>query len=262
MSAAEAAPACVLICSGLDPSGGAGFIADVRVVAALGARPVGVVTSLTVQNTQAVQQLQPVEPELIGTQLAALLGDVEVRAVKLGLLGSVEAARQIARGLELTAAPVVWDPIGAPTRGTVPFDGAQFDDLLRWLGPHLTLLTPNAYELGALVQGRVTDRASAIAAAQVLAARVGAAVLVKAGHLAAEDAADVLVHAGQLEVIEGARVAGGEDVHGTGCALSSAIATHLALGADLVTACRQAKAFVAAQLAAPARPGRGAPAVV
>lgn len=253
----------VLICSGLDPSGGAGFLADTRVVAALNARPVGVVTSLTVQNTMAVQQLQPVDSELVGAQLAALLGDVEVHAVKIGLIGSVQIAREISFGLDLTAAPVVWDPIAAPSRGRLDFDVGSFGDMLKLLSPHLTLITPNIHELAFFARRDLHERADAVDVAQTIADDTKIAVLLKGGHIEEDRATDVLVeHAKPPVFLEGPRIAGGEDVHGTGCALSAAIATFLALGADLGDACRRAKDLVAAKIAAPVRPGRGAPAVV
>jgi len=252
----------VLICSGLDPSGGAGFIADTRVVAALGARPVGVVTALTVQNTLGVSAVQPCDAEIVGAQLASLLGDVEVHGVKLGLLGSPQVAKEIAYGLDLTAAPVVWDPVAAPSRGRVIFDAEAFDEMLKLLSPHLRLITPNLIELGLFAGEEIRDREHAVKAARALAERIGTCdVLVKGGHDDGEQAIDLLVMETRVEEFAGARI-GGEDVHGTGCALSSAIATHLAHGVDIVNACRQAKELVAAQIAAAVRPGRGAPAVV
>ncbi|MBA3395602.1 MAG: hydroxymethylpyrimidine/phosphomethylpyrimidine kinase [Deltaproteobacteria bacterium] len=252
----------VLVCSGLDPSGGAGFIADLRVVDAVGARPVGVVTALTVQTTQGVRAMQALDPDFIGTQLAALLGDVEVHAVKLGLLGSTEMARHISYGLDLTAAPVVWDPIATPSRGNVDFDGAAFDEMLQQLARHLTLITPNAFELGLLEHRHIDTLDSAIDAAENLAARLDVAVLVKGGHVPHETAVDVLVHADGTERLEGPRLPRGEDVHGTGCALSAAIAAHLARGVELVEACRRAKAFVAERIGSAISPGRGLPAIV
>jgi hydroxymethylpyrimidine kinase/phosphomethylpyrimidine kinase len=171
-SGASAAPD-VLICAGLDPSGGAGLIADVRIAGAAGVRPVGVVTALTVQSTQGVQSVHPVEAEVVGAQLAALLSDVEVRGVKLGMLGSAAIAREIAEGLHLTAAPVVWDPVGAPSLGDVAFDQGRFGELLRMLGPHLTLITPNAGELAALAGRPVGDLDALAAAARALAGRRG-----------------------------------------------------------------------------------------
>jgi len=252
----------VLICAGLDPSGGAGLIADVRIASALGARPVGVVTALTVQDTQGVRSAHPLDAEVVGAQLAALLSDVEVKGVKLGMLGGVDLARQIAAGLHLTAAPVVWDPIGAPSLGAVAFDRELFEEMLRALAPHLTLITPNADELAVLTKQRIGDLDDLVAAARQLAGRIGAAVLAKGGHAGGPESVDVLVSGERVEALRSPRVAAGEHVHGTGCALSTAIASHLALGASLVEACRAAKALVGARIAAPVRPGRGAAAVV
>jgi len=267
MTAAPARPD-VLICAGLDPSGGAGLIADVRVVSELGARPVGVVTALTVQNTTGAVAVEPMAAALVREQLEFLLSDVEVKAVKIGLLGASEVADALAGALALTAAPVVWDPVVAPSRGEARFVDDGLGGAALALAPHLALVTPNAFELAVLatVPGtRIASLDDAIAAGEALAGRLGCAVLVKGGHLgdgAAGEAIDVLCHAGKREVLRGPRIAGGEHVHGTGCALSSAIAAHLARGADLVEACRGAKAYVAARIAAPVRPGRGAAAVV
>jgi hydroxymethylpyrimidine/phosphomethylpyrimidine kinase len=253
----------VLVCSGLDPSGGAGFIADTRVIAALGARPIGVVTALTVQNTLGVQNVAPCDAEIVGAQLGALLGDIEVQAVKIGMLGSVQIAKEVAYGLDLTAAPVVWDPVAAPSRGRVVFDADSFREILEHLAPHIRLVTPNLIELGLFVGHTIVDREQAVQAARILSARAGGAdVLVKGGHADdAEHVIDLLVTKAEAIPLDGPRITG-EDVHGTGCALSSAIATYLAQGLDLVDACRAAKDFVAAHIAAAVRPGRGAPAVL
>jgi hydroxymethylpyrimidine/phosphomethylpyrimidine kinase len=254
----------VLICSGLDPSGGAGLIADVRVVSALGARPVGVVTSQTVQDTQGMRSYHDVDPDVLGAQLVSLLSDIEVRAVKIGLVPSRAVATELGNALELTGAPVVWDPVNAPSLGDIRLDRNVFDDTLAALGRHLTLITPNVRELAELGQRTIRTLEEAIAAGAALAAIIGAAVLVKGGHLATTgtDAIDVLIMKNTVEELRGPRIARGEDVHGTGCALSSAIAAHLARGFELVEACRAAKQFVASRIATPVRPGRGAAAVV
>jgi hydroxymethylpyrimidine/phosphomethylpyrimidine kinase len=255
----------MLICAGLDPSGGAGLIADVRVASLVGARPTGVVTALTIQNTQGVRSSHPLDADVVGAQIATLLSDIEVKAVKLGMLGAVDIAREIADGLHLTAAPVVWDPVAAPSLGDVTFDRGHFEEMLRELGPHLTLITPNLGELAMLTGRRresLGDLPSLVEAARALAARTGAAVLAKGGHLDGPEAVDILVDGELVERLRGPRVAFGEQVHGTGCALSTAIAAHLARGASLVDACRAGKELVAALIAAPVRPGRGAAAVI
>ena len=252
----------VLICAGLDPSGGAGLIADVRVVSALGCRPVGVVTALTVQNTTGVVDSEAMNPERVREQLEFLLSDVEVRAVKIGMIGSTAIGEGIGRALALTAAPVVWDPVVHPSRGDVRFVDGRFEDAARALAPHVTVLTPNAGELAFMTGAQVASLADARSVGQALAERLRAAVLVKGGHFGGEESVDLLCEPGGIVELRGPRTAGGEHVHGTGCALSSALAAHLARGLALVDACRAAKDFVAARIAAPVRPGRGAVAVV
>jgi hydroxymethylpyrimidine/phosphomethylpyrimidine kinase len=252
----------LLICSGLDPSGGAGLIADVRVTSELGARPSGIVTALTVQNTTGVVDCQACDPDLIGHQLAFLMTDVEVRAVKIGMIGSTAIAKAIANALHLTSAPVVWDPILYPSRGDVALTDSLFGDAMLALRPHLTVVTPNARELAFMTNLPVTDLASAEAAGRVLATRLDCAVLVKGGHLAGDESIDVLLTPGHRDELRAPRIPSGEHVHGTGCALSSAIAAHLAHGRELHDACSLAKDYVRARIASPARPGRGAPAAV
>ena len=252
----------VLVCAGLDPSGGAGIIAEVRIAAELGTRPVGVITATTVQNTTAVLGAEPTRPDALREQLEFLLSDVEVKAVKIGMLGSSENAVAIGQALALTNAPVVWDPITYPSRGDVAFVDSLFGKALAALGPHTTLLTPNARELGFLIGYQIEGMPEAIAAGLALAAKLDVAVLVKAGHLPSSDAVDVLCQRTGMTRLEGKRIPRGEDVHGTGCALSTAIAAHLANGAELVDACREAKAYVTERIVRPVHPGRGSAAIV
>lgn len=251
----------VLLCAGLDPSGGAGFIADTRVVAELGCRPCGVVTSLTVQNTTGVVEAHPLDPDVVGHELAFLLTDLEVKAVKIGMVGSAAIARAIASALQLSAARVVWDPVMYPSRG----DLALIDDAqaaMHALAPHLSLVTPNQREL-LLMTGLPTGTlVMAEAAARALARTLDTAVLLKGGHFGGDTSDDLLFTGdGEPAILRGPRVPGGEDVHGTGCALSSAIAAHLAHGRELLDASRLAKDVVAAMIASPVYPGRGAGAV-
>lgn len=252
----------VLVCSGLDPSGGAGFIADVRVITELGARPCGTVTARTVQNTTGVVDMQASDPELVGHELAFLLTDIEVRAAKIGMTGSIDVVRAIADSLQLSAARVVWDPVLYPSRGDQPLSDDHHEAAMLALKPHLTLVTPNKHELFCLTGLPTGDYAMAQTAAHVLATRCEAAVLVKGGHFGGNDSIDVLIQpGGARDEIRGPRISGGEDVHGTGCALSSAIAAYLAHGRELVEACTLAKAYVANLISTPAHPGRGASAV-
>lgn len=252
----------VLVCSGLDPSGGAGFIADTRVISELGGRPCGVVTALTVQNTTGVVGNHPCDPEVVGDELAFLLTDIQVKAVKIGMIGTVEIARAIANALQLSDARVVWDPVIRPSRGEERLMDERHAEAMQALKAHLTLVTPNQHELFALTGLPTGTRDMVDAAARRLAASLDCAVLVKGGHFATPGAVDLLfVPSGTITELAGPRTPGGENVHGTGCALSSAIATHLAHGRELEEACTLAKQYVANLIANPVSPGRGAPAV-
>ncbi len=251
----------VLICSALDPSGGAGFLADGRVVHVLGGRPVGVLTALTVQNTRGMRSCHELDAAVVGAQLNVLLTDVEIRAVKLGILGSAAVIEELGEQLALTSAPVVWDPVIAPTQGEVTFGPELFKLALTKLAAHLTLITPNSEELGRLIGTEIRTLAEAVSGAKVFSDLAKVAVLVKGGHLGTEQSVDVLCHAGGVEYFKGPRLPGAA-VHGTGCALSSAIATHLAHGKPLVDACREAKLFVSERIAQAVNPGRGAPSVM
>jgi hydroxymethylpyrimidine/phosphomethylpyrimidine kinase len=262
----------VLLASGFDPSGGAGFLLDSRIVVEAGARPVGVITAHTVQNTESVIAMQPVDAELLDAQLTHLLGDVEIAAVKVGMLGAQAAAEVLGAALQRVAGPVVWDPVLAPSRGRIALYVGSVAAAIAALRPSLTLITPNAME-AALLSGLPVGTTEEVAnAARRLRDVCECAVLIKGGHLGgganpdspqspdSPDSIDTLLPARGGDVIElrGPRIPGGEHVHGTGCALASAIAAHLALGADLEQACRRAKAQVAAHIASPVRVGHGA----
>ncbi len=280
----------ILICAGLDPSGGAGFVADCRVVTACGGRPVGVITAHTVQNTLGVRAVHVVDPLLLQQQLTALLDDVSVAAIKIGMLGSLDVARVVVAAAQRAAVPVIWDPIIMPTRGAVPlFSGELADVLALFATLPRVIITPNSVELAALL-GRsttITDSAALRNAAIELATRTGMHVLAKAGHLsiasAEGDAAsaaslvDILIeHRGTATTAAapsaepynvhslptprlGLPVGG---VHGTGCALASALATYLGHGEPLVNACQRAQRWVHQHIAASVLPGAGAAAVV
>jgi hydroxymethylpyrimidine kinase/phosphomethylpyrimidine kinase len=253
----------VLVCAGLDPSGGAGLIADVRLLSKLGCRPAGVVTTLTVQNTTGIVESSPVDAELVGNQLAFLLSDIEVRAVKIGMIGTGATAKAIANALQLSAAPVVWDPELSAPRGDASFSGElRAADAMLALRPHLTLITPNRRELFELTGMPVADLAMAAAAARVLAQQLDAAVLVKGGHFVGLESPDILVTQTAQHELQAPRLEGGEDVHGTGDALATAIAAHLANGRELVEACRLAKEQVSRMIEGAVHPGRGAASVL
>jgi hydroxymethylpyrimidine/phosphomethylpyrimidine kinase len=251
----RAAAGNLLLVSGLDPSGGAGFLADARVVEMHGLRPVGVVTALTVQTTSDVRAAEPIAAELVGTQLTALLSDVVVAGGVIGMLGEEGVAVAVAEGLRLTAAPIVWDPVLRASAGGTALYRGDPRGALAILRDHIALVTPNLAEAEALAGCDVRDAESMRRAARRIAGN-GVACLVKGGHLA-RGLVDVLAIGDDVIDLPGTRVPGGEDVHGTGGALAAAIACHLARGVALPDAVRAAAGFVRERLAAPVRSGRG-----
>jgi len=254
----------ILLVSGLDPSGGAGFLADARVAAEHGLRPVGVVTGLTEQDTSGVRAANVVPTDIIEAQLRALLSDVEVVAVKVGMLGSEQIAAVVAEALSLTRAPVVWDPVLHPTRGRIPLYEGSPARAMQLLTPHVAVLTPNLAEAAALTGGDVIEDVSGMKrAAEALRSSGMEAVVITGGHLrGTTTATDVLAtDAGTISII-GEWIDTGGPVHGTGCALSTALACRLGRGDGVESAARAAKDFVATRLRSARRPGRGIPAVV
>jgi len=252
----------LLLVSGLDPSGGAGFLADAWVARSEGLRPVGVVSALTEQTTMGVRAVHSPGAELLAAQLGALLSDVEVKAGKIGLLADEQCVAAIADPLALTGAPIVWDPVLFAGGGGTPLYHGDVQRAFEILAPHVALVTPNLVEAEALV-GFVVDSAKAMRhAAETIAGR-GVACLVTGGHLAGDRLVDVLCAPGAAAIeLAADRLPDGENVHGTGCALSTAIACRLAHGDSLEDACRAGGAFVRARLAHAVRPGRGGPAIV
>jgi hydroxymethylpyrimidine kinase/phosphomethylpyrimidine kinase len=257
----------VLVCSGLDPSGGAGFLLDSRIVVECGARPVGVITAHTVQTTEGVFAAHPVDPELLDAQLTHLLGDLEIAAVKIGMLGAQAIAEVLGAALARVAGGVVWDPVLAPSRGRVPMYTGSVAAAIAALRPSLTLITPNAMEAALLTGLPVTSPQEVAAAARALREVCDCAVLIKGGHLGLADehyravAVDTLLLRDGDQVLElaGPRVPDGEHVHGTGCALASAIAAELALGAGLEEACARRARRRRDRVSAMVRDGREAP---
>lgn len=253
----------VLSIAGSDPSGGAGIQGDLRTFAALGAYGCAVPTALTAQNTLGVRAAWPLPADVVTQQIETLLDDVEVAAVKIGMLGDAAVVRAVAAALRRYAPPhVVLDPVLRASAGGVLLDADGLAALRDELLPLVDLVTPNVQEAGVLL-GESPPRSEPAArdAARRLLALGARAVLLTGGHLEEESArcVDVLATSGAVRVSSVARVPG--SAHGTGCALSSAIAVRLARGDALADACVEAQAFVAAGIrnAGALRVGRGTP---
>jgi hydroxymethylpyrimidine/phosphomethylpyrimidine kinase len=246
--------AIALTIAGSDSSGGAGIQADLKTFAALGVYGACVITALTAQNTQGVSGVLDVPPDFIAAQIDAVFSDLDVAAVKIGMLSRVAAVEAVARGLTRHKAKnIVLDPVMIATSGDRLLAPDAVGALRRLLIPRALLVTPNLPEAAALTGASVArnEREMEIQARQIL--ELGASnVLIKGGHGEGADSVDLLVGQGELVRLSAKRVAT-KNTHGTGCTLSSAIAAGLAKGADLVTAVQDAKTYVTAAIAAAAR---------
>jgi hydroxymethylpyrimidine/phosphomethylpyrimidine kinase len=248
-------PAVVLAISGNDPSGGAGIQADIEAIASMGCHAAPVITTLTVQDTRNAWRVEPLDPGLVIEQAEAVLADLEARAIKLGLLGSVAVARAVADLLrQHPGIPVVLDPVLIAGGGARLAEDSITDVMLRDLLPLATVVTPNSDEARALAPGVDTlDEC-----ARQLVAGGARFVLLKGAHEATDTVTNRLFDAdGLVERIEWPRLQG--SFHGSGCTLASALAGLLARGTAVPDAARQAQSYVHEALARAHRIGRGQP---
>jgi hydroxymethylpyrimidine/phosphomethylpyrimidine kinase len=255
-----------LAIAGSDPTGGAGLQLDLQVFRALGVHGAGVVTALTIQDTAKVHQVLPVFPSVVLNQMRRLLEDFVPDAIKIGMLGSDDVLRSVALGLEAVEArgealpPIVIDPVLAASDGQPLLERRAWDSL-KSLIARATLVTPNLPEAEALTGVDASRGAGAETAARFFVEELGAeAALVKGGHRKGSPD-DLLARRGPsgatLEWLPGDRIDSGR-VHGTGCALSSAITASLARGDDLSGAVARGREFVAAALSRAESVGQGA----
>lgn len=237
-----------LTIAGSDPGGGAGIQADLKTFTALGVYGAAVITGLTAQNTLGVHGAWPVGAACLAGQLDAVLDDLRIDAVKVGMLGDAGTASLVAGRLRRIEAPVVLDPVMIAKGGQALLEDAALSVLRQELLPLSALLTPNLPEAGALLGRAVPRTPEEMEQAARDLARLGpAAVLVKGGHLGGAAGAgrspDLLLAGGRLVWLDAPRL-DTRHTHGTGCTLSSAIAAGLARGAAMEDAVRAAKAFV------------------
>jgi hydroxymethylpyrimidine/phosphomethylpyrimidine kinase len=235
-------PARILIIAGSDSSGGAGIQADIKTVTMLGGHAMTAVTAITAQNTVGVTSVHPVPAEMILSQIDAVVGDIGVDAVKIGMVGGAFAADQVAKRLETLKAdrpdlPIVFDPVMVATSGSVLADDATVAAFGRLMDV-ATVTTPNLPELK-----RLTSDDDPVAGALHLVGQHGCAVLIKGGHEEGDALADALIEEDNMTSWQGQRI-DTTSTHGTGCTLASAIAFFLAGGGTLADAVARAREFV------------------
>jgi hydroxymethylpyrimidine/phosphomethylpyrimidine kinase len=236
--------------AGSDSSGGAGIQADLKTFSALGVYGATVVTALTAQNTKGVFAIHDVPADFIGAQIDAVFSDLDVVAVKIGMLGNAPAVDAVIAGLDrYRARNVVLDPVLAATSGETLLR-ADAVGRLRALISRATVVTPNLPEVAAFLDApQARDESEMRAQAEKLLALGTRAVLIKGGHGTGSESVDLLVDPAGVTRFATPRIAT-ENTHGTGCTLASAIAAGLAKGFSLNDAVRDAKAYVSAAIAA------------
>jgi hydroxymethylpyrimidine/phosphomethylpyrimidine kinase len=232
----------ILIIAGSDSGGGAGIQADIKTVTMLGGHAMTAVTTITAQNTVGVSAVHPIPAEMILAQIDAVVSDIGVDAVKIGMIGGAFAAEQIAARLERLKAeqpglPIVFDPVMVATSGSPLADDATIAAFGRLMDV-ATIATPNLPELK-----RLTSEEDPVAAALHLVGQHGCAVLIKGGHEEGDALADALIETDNMTSWQGQRI-DTTSTHGTGCTLASAIAVFLAEGASLADAVARAREFV------------------
>jgi hydroxymethylpyrimidine/phosphomethylpyrimidine kinase len=245
-----ATPAALTI-AGSDSSGGAGIQADLKTFAALGVYGASVITALTAQNTKGVSGIHLVPAAFITAQLDAVFADLEIGAVKIGMVAERAAIEAVAAGLKRwQPRHVVLDPVMVASSGERLLAKDAVDALRTRLIPLASILTPNLPEAAALLDEVVAASEAAIEVqGRKLLALGCRAVLIKGGHGQGSESIDYLIDANGVIALSAPRVAT-NNTHGTGCSLSSAIAAGLARGEDLATALRNAKTFISGAIAA------------
>lgn len=233
----------VLSIAGTDPSGGAGAAADCKTFCAHGCFALNVITAVVSQNTQGVRRYMDVTPALIGDQIDAVFEDISVDAVKIGMVSVPETIRIIADKLTQYKPPyIVIDPVMVATSGHRLLQPKAEQTLKDVLVPMADVLTPNLPEAEVLTGKTITTLSEMEDAAREIVSMGAKAVLVKGGHRI-EDATDILFDGTDIHYFKGIRIES-TSTHGTGCSLSSAIASDLANGMTLVDAVAEAKQYV------------------
>ncbi|MGD9543447.1 MAG: bifunctional hydroxymethylpyrimidine kinase/phosphomethylpyrimidine kinase [Methylocystis sp.] len=240
----------LLSIAGSDPSGGAGVQADLKTFSAFGCYGMAAITALTAQNTRGVTAAYPVEPDIVAAQIEAVLSDIAPDAIKIGMLATPDIARAVAETLaRCEPRDIVLDPVLVPTQGVSLAASGLETAVVTTLMPMARLVTPNLHEASALTQTPLARGADEMAAQARRLCEAGAhAVLVTGGDLEGAPI-DILFADGERRMFSGRRIPT-RHTHGTGCALSTAIACELAKGAPLIDAIAAAKVWLEGALEA------------
>ena len=240
----------ILTIAGSDSGGGAGIQADLKTISATGAYGLSVVTALTAQNTVGVDAIYPVAIDFVKQQMETVARDIQIDAVKVGMLGTPEVTKVVSEFISKLGCPVVVDPVMVSKSGDRLLHPDASIALRELLIPQATVITPNLPEASDLLsENEASDRNVMLSQASQLLTLGSKTVLLKGGHLTSDESPDVLIHSNGCLWFESPRIQT-VNTHGTGCSLSSALASFLGQGQSIEMAVRSAKAYISGAILA------------
>lgn len=234
----------VLSIAGVDPSGGAGIIADLKVFIAHKVYAMGVVTATTAQNTKGLYGMQLIDTKMIKDGIDAIFDDIKVDAIKIGVVPSVDIIKTVANALkaQTNLPPVVLDPVMSCKNGDIWLEGESKEAIVKELFPLATVITPNKFEAQEILGFKIESKEDAKKACMKLLEYGPKSVFLKAGDIEGISL-DLFYDGGEVIFLESTRL-DTHSTHGSGCSLSSAIASNLANGDDVKVAARKAKEYI------------------
>ncbi|MDC0073697.1 bifunctional hydroxymethylpyrimidine kinase/phosphomethylpyrimidine kinase [Alphaproteobacteria bacterium] len=235
----------ILSIAGTDPSGGAGIQADIKTISALNAYAMTVITALVAQNTCGVSSIVEIDSNFVEEQIDCVLNDIGVDAIKIGMLHSVDIINSVEKKIKTQSnlIPVVLDPVMFAKSGDSLLENNACNALIDLMIPISTIVTPNNPEAERIVGNKINNEAEAIEAGKKIISMGAKSVLMKGGHREGDLVKDILVYSNGLEIIESKRQES-NNTHGTGCTLSSALATGLGQNLNILDATKKAHLFV------------------
>jgi hydroxymethylpyrimidine/phosphomethylpyrimidine kinase len=227
----------VLIIAGSDSSGGAGIQADIKTVTALGSYAMTAITAVTSQNTTGVNSIVPIKPKEISNQINFSVKDIRPNAIKIGMLHSKQVIQAVIKSLNtIKIKKIVLDPVMVAKGGAKLINNAAIIYIKDKLMKNILLITPNIPEAEILTKTKITSTKDMIKAGKILISLGAKNVLIKGGHLNSRQMNDILLNKKIIKVFKSKKY-NSKNTHGTGCTLSSAIATYLSCGKDLIKSC-------------------------
>ena len=227
----------VLIIAGSDSSGGAGIQADIKTVTSLGSYAMTAITAVTAQNTTGVKSIVSIKPKEISTQIDFTTKDIRPNAVKIGMLHSKQVIKAVIKSLnKVKIDKIVLDPVMVAKGGAKLIDDSAIIHIKKKLMKNILLITPNVPEAEILTKTKIKSTKDMIKAGKILISLGAKNVLIKGGHLKSKRMNDILVNKKIIKIFRSKKY-NSKNTHGTGCTLSSAIATYLSCGKDLIKSC-------------------------